>query len=130
VLKYLPAEKLANNLRGFELFDLFTKDPLLVQKYTLTTLRAQMKDAPAYPIEEITVPTMFINGQDDELFTIDYMKSIFNRLNCDDKEFIILENQAHLIFQEEPELISEKVTRFLEKFLIVQSEKDEINSMG
>ncbi len=121
VLEYLPAEKLANNPRGFELFELFTKDPLFVQKYTLTTLRAQMKDAPANPIEEISVPTMFLNGEYDELFTVDYLQSQFDRLQCRDKEFLILKNQAHLIFQEAPQLVSEKVNHFLEKYMIVKS---------
>ncbi len=118
VLQYLPAEKLANNPRGFELFELFTKDPLLVEKYTLTTLRTQMKEAPANPIENITIPIMFINGEHDKLFTNNYMQYIFDRLQCKHKEFLIFHNQAHLIFQEDPQKIAEKITPFLEKHLV------------
>jgi pimeloyl-ACP methyl ester carboxylesterase len=117
VFNYLPAESLVNTPEGYEFFKIFSTDPLLQRKYTLTALRTQMEDALPVPVEQITKPIMLINGDQDGLFSIEYMQSIFNRLSNKDKEFVIIKNAAHLIIQEHTKEVLDSVVPFLNKHL-------------
>jgi len=114
VLTYLPVESLANTPRGFEIINNLMKDPLVAWKYTLTALKTQMEDPPLSPIEEIITPVMFINGENDALFSPVYMQSLYERLTCP-KEFQIIPDQAHLLFQEQPLLMADLIAKFLDK---------------
>ncbi len=99
VFTYLDFEKLAGS-EFREKIDFLLDDPLLTDKYTLTSLNAQLKEPLSKPVEEIRTAIMIINGENDFLFSIDYMHELFERLTCDQKKLIILEGASHLIFQE------------------------------
>ena len=99
VFTYLNFEKLAN--RDFKgKIEYLLNDPLLTDKYTLTSLNAQLQESLAKPVEKVKTPIMIINGDNDYLFSIDYMKEIYDRLTCENKKLSILEGASHLIFQE------------------------------
>ncbi|MFX1570186.1 MAG: alpha/beta fold hydrolase [Promethearchaeota archaeon] len=107
---YLDFDKLAKTEKVLEGINFLLKDPLISLKYTLRALRTQMRDPLPIPIEEIKVPTMIINGTEDDLFSIDYMTEIYDRLTCENKSLEILDGASHLIFQEN---IEEVLTRII-----------------
>jgi len=117
VFSYLPKERLANSELGFKIYDLLKNDKLLAYKYTLTALRAQMKEPLAQPIERIQTPIMIINGDSDGLFSVEYMKEIYDRLRCKEKTLEILKGSAHFIFQENIEEALKRIIPWLEKVL-------------
>ena len=117
VFSYLPKEKLANSELGFKIYDILENDKLLAYKYTLTSLRAQMKEPLAQSIEDIQTPIMIINGDKDGLFSIEYMKEIYDRLHCREKRLEILKGSAHFIFQENIKEALNRIIPWLEKVL-------------
>ena len=117
VFTYLPKERLANSELGFKIYDLFGNDKLLAYKYTLTSLRAQMTEPLAQPIENIQTPIMIINGDSDGLFSVEFMKEIFDRLRCREKSLEILKGSAHFIFQENVKESLSRIIPWLEKVL-------------
>jgi len=71
-----------------------------------------MRDPLVTPIEKIQNPVMFINGDHDGLFSISYMQSLFDRLSMNAKQFSILKNSAHFIFQEHSQDALELIVPF------------------
>jgi len=112
---YLDFENLAKTERVLERINLLLKDPLISLKYTFKALRTQMKDPLSKPIEEIQTPIMIINGDEDILFTVEYMKEIYNRLTCKNKSLEILKSASHLIFQENIQEVITRIIPWLEK---------------
>ncbi|MFW9971814.1 MAG: alpha/beta fold hydrolase [Candidatus Odinarchaeota archaeon] len=103
---YLDFKKLAKTKRVLDRMDTLMKDPLLTLKYTLTSLRTQMKDPMVKPIEKVSTPIMFINGDEDILFSANYMEELYQRLTCKTKQLKIIKRASHLIFQENiPEVL-------------------------
>ncbi|MFX1411157.1 MAG: alpha/beta fold hydrolase [Promethearchaeota archaeon] len=114
---YLDFNKLAKNERVLERIGLLLKDPLLSLKYTLTSLNTQMKDPLPKPIEEIESPIMIINGEEDILFSVEYMNELYDRLTCRNKTIKILKGASHLIFQENIQEVLDQAIPWLEKIL-------------
>jgi len=112
--KYLDFNKLAKTERVLERIDLLLKDPLLSLKYTFTSLKTQMKDPMVKTIEEIQVPIMIINGEEDALFSVEYMNELYERLTCENKKLEILDGAAHLIFQENIEETLNRIIPWIE----------------
>lgn len=112
---YLDFDKLAKTEKVLEGINFLLKDPLLSLKYTLKALRTQMRDPLPIPIEEIKVPIMIINGTEDDLFSIDYMTEIYDRLTCEKKSLEILDGASHLILQENIEEVLPRIITWLEK---------------
>ncbi|MHA1688782.1 MAG: alpha/beta fold hydrolase [Promethearchaeota archaeon] len=99
VFLYLDFSKLAHS-KFTERIEYLLNDPLLIKKYTLTALRAQLREPLAKPIEEIATPIMIINGEYDFLFSLDYMKEIQERLSNARGQLVVIKGASHLIFQE------------------------------
>ncbi|MFX1274608.1 MAG: alpha/beta fold hydrolase [Promethearchaeota archaeon] len=108
-LLYLDFYKLAKGEEYIKRIDLVLKDEILALKYTLKSLRTQMREPMKRPVEKIETPVMIINGDEDVLFSVDYMKEIYQRLTCKNKNLVILENTSHLIFQENIEAALENI---------------------
>jgi len=108
VFLYLPRERLASTSEGLEAYNKFVKDPLLARKYTLLSLYSQMNEAPHKSIEELEIPVLFINGENDQLFTPRFIEGIFKRISSKNKKLVILKRAEHLIFQQNiPEVLDE-----------------------
>lgn len=114
VFLYLDFKKLAKS-SFVDRLDYVLNDKLLSYKYTLTALRTQMKEPLARPIESIKAPIMIINGDEDYLFSVEYMRKIYDRLNCKDKQLEILKSASHLIFQENIEEVIKCLIPWLNK---------------
>jgi len=100
VFSYLAPESLTSSDVGFKLLDDLERDNLVSMKYTLTSLKAQLSEAMPNPIETIKNPVMIINGSEDGLFSVEYIKEIYNRLTCDEKKLEIIPRATHFLFQE------------------------------
>lgn len=114
---YLDFYKLAKSQELINKVPLILEDKRLSDKYTLTGIRTQMKDSLAKPIEKIKTPVMIINGDEDYLFSVDYMTEIFERLTCPEKRLEIIEGASHLIFQENIETALERIVPWLNKIM-------------
>jgi len=112
---YLDFKTLATTDRLLKRINLLLKDPIISLKYTFKALKTQMRDPLPIPIEEIQVPIMLINGTEDVLFTVDFMREIYQRLTCENKSFDILSGASHLIFQENIEEVLSRIIPWLEK---------------
>jgi alpha-beta hydrolase superfamily lysophospholipase len=117
VYTYLDFYKLAKIDEMTKRIDYLLKDKLLSDKYTTTAIYTQMSAPLDTPIEEIEAPVMFINGDEDYLFSVEYMTKLYNRLTCENKSLVILEGVSHLIFQENIELVLEKILPWIKKVL-------------
>ncbi len=117
VLLYLDFKRLAKTKEVLDKTDILLEDPLLSLKYSVTALRTQMRDPLAKPIETIKTPIMLINGDEDVLFSVEYMTGIYNRLTCENKRLEILKNASHLIYQENIEDALGRIVPWLEKVL-------------
>jgi len=101
---YLNAKNLVKKPESLELIDILLNDELLTEKYTLKSLATQLKASPERPIEEIKTPIMILNGSNDVLFSVDYMKRLFGRLtNSKNKKIEIIPNSSHLVLLENRE---------------------------
>jgi len=117
IYTYLDFYKLAKSEELIKRIDLVMNDKLLADKYTLTAIYTQMSAPLAKPIESIETPIMIINGDEDVLFSVDYMQEIYDRLNCREKRLEILKNASHLILQENTEEVMKRIIPWLEKVL-------------
>ena len=117
IYTYLDFYKLAKSEEIIKRIDLLMKDKILSDKYTMTAIYTQMSAPLARPIETIETPIMIINGDEDVLFTVDYMQEIYDRLNCREKRLEILKDASHLILQENTEEVLKRIIPWLEKIL-------------
>lgn len=117
VYTYLDFYKLAKTDEMLKRIDYLIKDKILSDKYTITSIYTQMSAPLAKPIEKIETPIMIINGDEDYLFSVEYMTELYDRLTCKNKSLIILKGMSHLIFQENMELVLERIITWLEKIL-------------
>ena len=53
----------------------------------------------------------------DNLFSVDYMKELYDRLNVKNKELAIIKDASHLIFQENIKESLDNIVPWLEKIL-------------
>ncbi|MEJ2276618.1 MAG: alpha/beta hydrolase [Candidatus Lokiarchaeota archaeon] len=115
VWKYLDLYKLAKSKEVLNRIELLFKDPMVTQKYTLTSLKTQMRAPLANPIEKVKAPILLLVGGKDFLFSIDFMKEIYDRLPSENKDIKIIENASHLIFQENLKESIQIITQWLVK---------------
>ncbi|MFO7795039.1 MAG: alpha/beta fold hydrolase [Promethearchaeati archaeon] len=117
VFIYLDFYELAKSDKILESIDFLLKDKLFNKKYTLTAIKTQMRAPLKRPIEKIDTPIMIINGENDNLFSVGYMKELYNRINSKNKELVIIKDASHLIFQENIQESLENIINWLEKIL-------------
>ena len=117
VYTYLNLYELAKSEELIKRIDLFMKDKLIADRYTMTAIYTQMSAPLAKPIETIETPIMIINGDEDVLFTVDYMQEIYERLKCKNKKLEILKGASHLILQENIQEVLERIIPWLEQVL-------------
>jgi len=114
---YLDFKKLAKTKPVLDMIDLLLKDELLSNRYTATAMKTHIRAEFHKPIESIKTPVMIINGDEDVLFSVDYMTRIFNKLTCQNKRLEILESASHLIFQENIEECLNVIVPWLKEVL-------------
>ncbi|HUX99147.1 MAG TPA: alpha/beta fold hydrolase [Candidatus Deferrimicrobium sp.] len=115
---YLDAHNLVHDKRLIEKMDIVLGDRLVSDKYTLKALATQMRAPLRRPIEDIETPVMIIGGDQDILFSVEYMQEIFDRLaRSKYKRFEMLPNAPHLILHENREESLSRITGWLAEIL-------------
>ncbi|MHA1907740.1 MAG: alpha/beta hydrolase [Candidatus Thorarchaeota archaeon] len=74
-------------------------DPLFTFNYTLRFLRMVDLKAMAFP-ENFDIPVFVGVGEDDELFSVDAVKELYNEIPSRDKEFYVQPGARHAVFPE------------------------------
>ena len=91
-------------------------DPMLVLSISLDAL-VSLTDTPlATPVEEIKVPVMVIHSELDNIFPEDYVRRVFDRLECK-KKLVSLENTPHLVLIDFVDDIMPEVVSWLKENL-------------
>jgi len=82
-------------------------DPLFNFKYTLRFMRIFDAESLSFP-ENLDIPVLLGVGENDEIFTAEAARSLFNEIPSNNKEFIVLPGAKHAEFPENSlkELIS------------------------
>lgn len=114
---YLDFTKLAKTKPVLDMVDKLEEDELFSNRYTATAFKTQIRAELHKPIESIKTPIMIINGDEDVLFSVDYMTRIFDKLTCSNKKLEILKNTSHLIFQENIEESLKVIVPWLKEVL-------------
>lgn len=96
VRRYLKLETIFDDV---ELGRKLDEDPRSVRTYTLRALASLASARLARPVQEITTPTMFLAAENDRIFPMRYVRSVFDRLTCP-KEFVIVPETGHMLFIE------------------------------
>ena len=133
VKRLLPLARLLPNMRvpvssyldlktettkiGGNAYEFIKRDPLATSSITLEALASLTTTPPPKPPEGIKVPVMVLHGELDNIFPLDYVKGIYDRLNCE-KEFLLLKDAPHLIMTDYVDELIPSVTTWLNRFLI------------
>jgi len=118
VKAYLNPDTLTRSAGTRAVLDKLFADPLFTEKYTLTSLATQMKAKLAAPPEYIETPVMLINGSDDVLFSVDYVREIHDRLaRSRGKALEIIEGGTHFILHEHQDVCIESIEKWIRKVM-------------
>ncbi len=101
---------------GMNALEFIKQDPLAVLAIATRALASLSTAPPPKPIEEITVPVMVIQGELDNLFSVDYCMGIFDRLTCE-KEFLMVDGASHLVMTNDVDEIAPEVAAWLNKHM-------------
>ncbi len=74
-------------------------DPLFNFKYTLRFMKIFSADKLIFP-SELKIPVILGVGENDELFSVDAARSLFEEIPSNNKKFIILPGAKHAVFPE------------------------------
>jgi len=67
-------------------------------------------------IENIKIPSLIMGGKHDGNIPVKIAHETYEKIGSDNKYLYIFENAAHMSFYEEPELFSERVKLFINKY--------------
>jgi len=91
-------------------------DPLALKSISLRSLASLATSGPVKSIEQITVPVMAIQAEYDEMFSVAFTESIYNRLTCD-KEMMVLLGRTHLVMTNDVDEIVPEAAAFLRRYM-------------
>lgn len=83
------------------------QNPMFIMK----ALMKGMKEMPAMNVNNISIPVLIINGETDGLTPVAGAK--FLAAEIPNAELIIIEKASHLVMLEQPELVNEIITNFM-----------------
>lgn len=66
----------------------YLNDPAIVRRYTLRAVMSLISTPPPNPVEELSMPTMFLAPIRDALMSISYVRSLYDRLPTIKKKLI------------------------------------------
>ena len=113
VSSYLDLKAEVTKLGG-NAYEFIKRDPLATTSITLGALASLASTPLPCPPEEIKVPVMVVQGERDNIFPLDYVKKIYDRLTCK-KEFLLLKDRPHLVMTDYVDEIVPAVTDWLNR---------------
>jgi pimeloyl-ACP methyl ester carboxylesterase len=99
-----------------QLTEFFKEDPIIVNAVSLSALASLGATPIAVKVEEIETPVMVIHPEQDNIFPEDYVRRVYNRLNCE-KEFLHLEGKPHLVMIDYVDEILPPIADWLKKIM-------------
>ena len=112
---YLPVKAMASRLIP-DVGKFFREDPLLVTAVSLSALNSLATTPLARKVEEIETPIMVIHSEKDEIFPEDYVRRVYDRLNCE-KEFLYIPDCTHFVTIDRVDDIIPPISRWLKKYM-------------
>lgn len=92
------------------------KDSFFVENYSLRALHSLLTEPLAKPIEDITVPVMILHPEDDRIFPVEYIRSVYQRL-ATKKDFVVLPRAGHMVMAENPAACLPAIDRWFKETL-------------
>ncbi|MDD4907816.1 MAG: alpha/beta fold hydrolase [Candidatus Omnitrophica bacterium] len=92
------------------------KDPYFVRSYTMRSLHSLATAGPPKKIEAIKTPIMFIHPDNDGIFPMEYMRSLFDKLTCY-KRFEVIPGMKHMFLEEHPEAAIDTIDKWFKETL-------------
>ncbi len=92
------------------------KDPYFVRSYTFRSLHSLATASPPEKIENIKTPIMFLHPENDGIFPMEYMRSIFDKLTCV-KRFEVVPGMKHMFLEENPGIAIDVVDKWFKETL-------------
>ena len=109
---YLDLE--AEKMKGFGNGKAFLEqDPLALKYICLKALASLASEKLPRPVEQITTPVLILHAGHDNIFPLDYVENIYNRLTCK-KSLKVYKDLPHLILTENVDLVIPDVVKWLE----------------
>lgn len=92
------------------------RDPLATPSITLGALASLASTPLPCRPDEIKVPVMVVHSERDNIFPLDYIRKIYDRLTCE-KEFLLLKDRPHLVMTDYVDEVIPSVTKWLNRHL-------------
>jgi len=92
-----------------------SQDPWALKRIRLRALASLATARVPGPIEEISVPVMIMQSESDELFPLEYTRSIYDRLTCTKKLEVIPGGHGHLLFTESVDLVLPRIVQWIQE---------------
>lgn len=91
-------------------------DDVFVEHYSLRALHSLLTESLSKNIENITVPIMFLHSEEDRVFPLEYMQSLYERLTTH-KTIIVLPQASHMVMAENPALCLPAIEKWFKETL-------------
>ncbi|RJP34065.1 MAG: alpha/beta fold hydrolase [Actinobacteria bacterium] len=92
------------------------EDPLVASAVSLSALHSLPTTPLARRVEEIETPVMVIHAGRDDIFPEDYVRRVYDRLNCE-KKFLYLPDAPHLVMTDYVDDIIPPLSSWLEEMM-------------
>jgi pimeloyl-ACP methyl ester carboxylesterase len=92
------------------------EDPLAVNSVSLAALASLGASPMARRVEDIETPVMAIHAGQDNIFPEDYVRRVYERLNCE-KEFVYLPDAPHLVMIDYVDTILPPIVEWLKRMM-------------
>lgn len=101
------------------------QDPLALKTISVRALWSLTNTKLARPIEKISTPLLILQPGNDEVFPMDYIQYLFDKLTCT-KQLVVLPNTIHTLLVASPQIALEPVVNWLSNIYKTNPEKKAI----
>jgi pimeloyl-ACP methyl ester carboxylesterase len=91
-------------------------DPFFVRTYTFRSLHSLATSSPPSKIEDIKTPVMFIQPENDGIFPLPYIRSLYDKLACF-KKLEVIPGEKHMFLVEHPGVAVDIIAKWFKETL-------------
>jgi pimeloyl-ACP methyl ester carboxylesterase len=99
-----------------DLYKYFKEDPVQLNAVSFAAISSLDTTPMARKVEEIEVPVMVVHGGRDHIFPEDYVRRVYDRLNCE-KDFLYLPDATHGLILDNVEEIVPPIAEWLNRIM-------------